>query len=40
MADGAFLMFTLGVLAGVVLTVVVLAFNPDDDLYEDERRDY
>ncbi len=33
-------MFTLGVLAGVVLTVVVLAFNPDDDLYEDERRDY
>ncbi len=33
-------MFTLGVLAGVVLTVVVLAFNPDDDLYEDERLDY
>lgn len=33
-------MFTLGVLAGVVLTVVVLAFNPDDDLYEDERRDH
>ena len=30
--------FTLGVLAGVVLTVIVLAFDPDDDLYEDERR--
>jgi hypothetical protein len=33
--------FIFGVLAGVVLTTLVLAFNPvDDDLYEDERRDY
>ena len=28
--------FAFGVLAGVVLTALVLAFNPDDDLYEDE----
>jgi hypothetical protein len=28
--------FTVGVLAGVLLTAFVLAFNPDDDLYEDE----
>lgn len=31
--------FIFGVLAGVVLTALVLAFNSDDDLYEDERRD-
>tara|TARA_B100001059_G_scaffold61402_1_gene57076 strand:+ start:277 stop:378 length:102 start_codon:yes stop_codon:yes gene_type:complete len=30
------MMFILGVLAGVVLTAVVLAFDPNDDLYEDE----
>ena len=30
-------MFAFGVLAGVVLTALVLAFDPDDDLYEDER---
>jgi len=34
------MIFTFGVLAGVVLTTLVLAFDPDDDLYEDERRDY
>jgi len=32
--------FTFGVLAGVVLTALVLAFGPDDDLYEDERHDH
>jgi hypothetical protein len=32
--------FILGALAGVVLTTLVLAFDADDDLYEDERRDY
>jgi len=32
--------FTFGILAGVVLTVLVLAFDPNDDLYEDERRDH
>ena len=32
--------FTFGILAGVVLTVLVLAFEPNDDLYEDERRDH
>ena len=31
--------FAFGVLAGVVLTTLVLDFDPDDDLYEDERRD-
>jgi hypothetical protein len=31
--------FIFGALTGVVLTALVLAFNPDDDLYEDERRD-
>ena len=31
--------FAFGVLAGVVLTTLVLAFDSDDDLYEDERRD-
>ena len=30
--------FVFGVLAGVVLTALVLAFDPNDDLYEDERR--
>nr|BAR39984.1 hypothetical protein [uncultured Mediterranean phage uvMED] len=28
--------FVFGVLAGVVLTTLVLAFDPSDDLYEDE----
>lgn len=31
--------FIVGVLAGVVLTALVLAFDPNDDLYEDEQRD-
>tara|TARA_R110002049_G_scaffold278355_1_gene457094 strand:- start:231 stop:341 length:111 start_codon:yes stop_codon:yes gene_type:complete len=31
--------FIFGALAGVVLTALVLAFDPNDDLYEDERRD-
>ena len=31
--------FIFGALAGVVLTTLFLAFDPDDDdLYEDERR--
>ena len=28
--------FLFGALAGVVLTTLFLAFDPDDDLYEDE----
>jgi len=28
--------FLFGALAGVVLTTLVLAFDPDDNLYEDE----
>ena len=28
--------FLFGALAGVVLTTLVLAFDPDHDLYEDE----
>ena len=32
--------FTFGVLAGVVLTALVLAFGPDDDPYEDEQSDH
>lgn len=28
--------FIVGVLAGVVLTALVLSFDPNDDLYEDE----
>ena len=31
--------FIFGALAGVLLTTLVLAFDPNDDLYEDERRD-
>ena len=31
--------FAFGVLAGVVLTALGLAFDADDGLYEDERRD-
>lgn len=31
--------FIFGALAGAVLTTLFLAFDPDDDLYEDERRD-
>ena len=31
--------FIFGALAGVVLTTLVLAFDPNDDLYEDEQRD-
>jgi len=31
--------FIFGALAGVVLTTLVLAFDLNDDLYEDERRD-
>jgi len=32
--------FLFGALAGVVLTTLVLAFDSDDNLYEDERRDH
>jgi len=32
--------FIFGALTGVVLTTLFLAFDADDDLYEDERRDY
>ena len=31
--------FIFGALAGVVLTTLVLAFDLNDDLYEDEQRD-
>jgi len=32
--------FLFGAVIGAVLTTLFLAFNSDDDLYEDERRDY